>query len=170
MAEATSLHRYPFGVLLGEYCRAGIGLLFTLGPLAVTVPLAPVTGVLATLAALFAAYGVRTIIRHSTVIALSDHAMETRGPLGMRLAWDEMRALSVRYFSTRRDRAGGWMQLKVRGRRRAIRVDSTIEGFATILLAAARAARARGVRLDASSLENLRAQGIRLAIGDEAEP
>lgn len=166
--EPMSLHRYSFGALIGDYTRTAIGLLLTLGPLLVTTPLAIITAILAALAALFFAYGIRTVIRHCTAIGVSDKAMEARGPLGTRLAWQDVKGFSLRYFSTKRDRTGGWMQLKVRGRFRAIRVDSSIDGFESILSASARAVRARGLKLDPSTVENLRARGVRLMIDDSA--
>lgn len=165
-ADGATVHRYSMGALIGDYGRALLGLVLTLGPFAITTPLAAVTGVLAALAALFFAYGIRTVIRHCTAISVSDKAMEARGPLGTRLDWGEVRSYSLRYFSTKRDRTGGWMQLKVRGRYRAIRVDSTIDGFETLLAASARAVRNRGLKLDSSSVENLRARGVRLSIDD----
>jgi len=166
--EATSEHRYPFEALIGDYVRAGIGLLFTMGPLAVTTPLAPVTGVLAAFGALFAAYGGRTVIRHCTVIRLSAKGMEAKGPLGARIPWHAVDGLTLRYFSTRRDRTGGWMQLKVRGRGRALRIDSAIDEFDIILRRAAGAARDGGVKLDSSSVENLRLRGVRSGLDDGA--
>jgi hypothetical protein len=166
--EASSQHRYPFEALIGDYARAGIGLLFTMGLLALTTPIAPVTGALAAFGALFAAYGGRTVIRHCTVIRLSAKGMEAQGPFGARIPWHEIRGLTLRYFSTKRDRTGGWMQLKVRGRGRAVRIDSAIDDFEVILRHAAGAARASGVMLDANSLENLRLRGVRLGRDDEA--
>ena len=166
--DSMSFHRYPFGALVGDYGRTALGLVLTLGPLIVTTPLVVVTVILAALAALFFAYGIRTVIRHCTAIGVSDKAMEARGPLGMRLAWQDVRGFSLRYFSTKRDRTGGWMQLKVRGRFRAIRVDSSIDGFEAILSTAARAVRAHGLKLDPSTVENLRARGVRLMIDDGA--
>jgi len=56
----------------------------------------------------------------------------------------------------------------VRGRFRVIRVDSSIDGFESILSASARAVRARGLKLDPSTVENLRARGVRLMIDDSA--
>jgi hypothetical protein len=162
-----SEHRYPFDALIGDYLRAGIGLLFTMGPLAVTTPLAPITGLLAALGALFFVYGGRTVIRHCTVIRLSAKGMEAKGPLGARIAWHDVKGLTLRYFSTRRDRTGGWMQLKVRGRSRALRIDSTIDDFDAILRRATDAARESGVKLDSSSVENLRLRGIRTGFRDD---
>ena len=161
--EPISAYRYPTTALLGDYARAGIGLLFSLGPLGVTAPLPAVTGALGALGALFLAYAGRTVIRHCTVIRLSDKAIEASGPLGTRIEWSELRGYSLRYFSTKRDRTGGWMQLKLKARRRALRIDSSIDGFDTILGDTARAARQAGVVLDANSAENLRARGIRPA-------
>lgn len=168
MDEASSVHRYPAAVMLGDYFRSGMGLFFTVVPLAVTTPLPAVTGVLTGLAALFLAYGGRTVIRHCTVIRLSAKGMETRGPLGTHIAWEDVRGLSLRYFSTRRDRTGGWMQLKVKGERGAVRIDSTIDDFDVILHRTARAARALAVKLDSSTVENLRLRGVRLVV-DERE-
>ncbi|MSO74722.1 MAG: hypothetical protein EXQ99_06195 [Alphaproteobacteria bacterium] len=164
-AEPSS-HRYNVRALIGDYGRAGVGLFFTIGPLAVTAPLPAVTGILAALGALFLVYGGRTVIRHYTVIRLSAKGMEASGLLGARLAWDEVRGLSLRYFSTRRDRTGGWMQLKLRGKRRSVRIDSTIDDFDIILERAARAVRARGVGFDSSTIDNFRLRGIRLSIDD----
>ena len=164
--EPETSHRYKAGALIGDYGRAGIGVFFTLGPLAVTTPLPVVTGILGALGALFLAYGVRTVIRHCTVIRLSAKGMEANGPLGTRLTWADVRGLSLRYYSTRRDRTGGWMQLRVRGRRRAVRIDSAIDDFDVILARAARAARTKEITLDPSTIENLRLRGIRLMVDD----
>ncbi|MGD9537797.1 MAG: hypothetical protein AB7P52_18495 [Alphaproteobacteria bacterium] len=168
--ETISEHHYPFGALAGDYFRAGIGLLFTMGPLAATAPLAPVTGVLAAFGALFAVYGGRTVIRHCTVIRLSAKGMEAKGPLGARIAWRDVNGLTLRYFSTKRDRTGGWMQLKIRGKGRALRIDSAIDDFDAILRRAVGAAREGGVRLDSSSVENLRLRGVRLGLDETGAP
>ncbi|MSO70251.1 MAG: hypothetical protein EXQ98_08285 [Alphaproteobacteria bacterium] len=168
MTEAAPhSHRYPLRTLIGDYGRAGVGLFFTVGPFAVTSPLPVVSGILAAFAALFFAYGARTVIRHCTVIRLSAKGMEASGPLAAHLGWDEMRGLSLRYFSTRRDRAGGWMQLRVKGARGSMRIDSTIDEFDIILERAARAARACGVALDSSTVENLRLRGVRMNLEDD---
>jgi hypothetical protein len=74
--------------------------------------------------------------------------------------WERIADVKVRYFSTRRDRERGWMQLAVRSGHGRITVDSTLEGFAEIAGHAARAAVANGVVLGGATLDNLAALGL----------
>ncbi len=143
-----------------EYLRAGLGMAFTLGPFAAGMPLAPIAGVLAALAALFAVFGVRTWVRHRTRIRLTDEGLAVEGLRPRRLPWDGLTRCALDYYSTKRDRRDGWMQLKLKAEGRSLKIDSQIEGFETLVGGAARAARARALTLDAATVENLRAIGI----------
>jgi hypothetical protein len=158
--QPISQHRYRLAALAGEYGRALIGMVFCFGILAATAPITPIAGLLSGFGALFTLYGVQTLIRHWTVINLSAKGINMRGPIGGALAWTDLRGLSLRYFSTRRDRSGGWMQLKIKGKRRTIRIGSAIADFDRLVLASTQAARARGLTLDAASLENLHTLGL----------
>lgn len=155
-----SRHRYPSRAVFSECACAALGLLFALGPFAVAPPLAPVAGVLAALAALFAAFGARALLRHRTCLHLSARGLTVDGPLPRHLPWARLTRCSLGYYSTRRDRRGGWMQLKLEAQARRLRIDSRIEGFETIVRRAADAARARGLAFDPATVENLRALGI----------
>ena len=161
-----SRHRYPPRAVLAEYACAALGLLFALGPFAVATPLAPVAGVLAALGALFAAFGVRALLRHRTCLRLSERGLTVDGPLPRHLPWERLTRCSLGYYSTRRDRRGGWMQLRLKAQTRSLRIDSRIEGFETIARRAAAAALARGLALDPATVENLRALGVSGATPD----
>ena len=52
--------------------------------------------------------------------------------------------MKLAYYSTRRDRRDGWMQLDLRSGWSSVRLDSRIEGFAELVERAARAADDRG--------------------------
>jgi hypothetical protein len=54
------------------------------------------------------------------------------------------------------------MQLELRSRWTKIRVDSRIEGFTELVDTSARAARSRGLSLNAATLTNLAALGVTL--------
>jgi hypothetical protein len=68
--------------------------------------------------------------------------------------------LKLAYYSTRRDRRDGWMQLELRAGASTIRFDSRIDGFNQLVERAALAAAARGVELSAATAGNLEALGI----------
>jgi len=157
---AVSRHAYPPASVAGDYVRAALGVALTWGPLAVVEPAALVGYTLGGLGALFAAFGLRTALRHASRIELSPEGIAIAGPLATRLPWDGITGLSLRYYSTQRDRRGGWMQLRLRRRGRALVIDSTIEEFVTIVRAAAEAAARNGVALGDATRTNLSALGI----------
>ena len=160
-AEAgESRHRYPPRAVLLDYLYAGLGLLFTLGPLGLAASGGPAAWVLGALGALFAAYGVRTVLRHRTWLSVSEDGITVHGFLRRRLAWDQMTRCTLGYYSTRRSRDRGWMQLTLKAGRRSLRIESQIEGFERIVHCAVRAAAAHGIALDKTTRENLRALEI----------
>jgi chloramphenicol 3-O-phosphotransferase len=67
-----------------------------------------------------------------------------------------LRSLQLEYYSTRADREGGWMQLKLRDATRTIRIDSELDGFADLAGRCAREAALRGHALDAATAANLK--------------
>ncbi len=166
--ERESRHRYPRRAIFLEYFYAALGLLLTLGPFTVVTPLAPVTGILGALGALFAAFGARAVLRHCTCLRLSESGLTVDSPVRRHLRWDQLTRCALGYYSTKRDRRDGWMQLKLKAQRRSLRIDSQIEGFATIVHRAAHAALSRGIAFDPTTVENLRALGIPDAITDTA--
>jgi len=122
---------------------------------------APVAWVLTAVAALFLVYFGRTVCRQLTHIELDEAGICARGPapglLSAAIRWDDLRLLRLDYYSTRADREGGWMQLKLGDAQRTIRIDSDLDGFVQIVERAARAAAERGLPLGASTLANLEA-------------
>jgi hypothetical protein len=155
-----TMHRYPTNALTGDYARAAIGLALTLGPSAMVAPGSGALWILLPLATLFAVFALRTVSRHVAVVELADDSVAIRTWRRVALPWREMRQLKVDYYSTRGDRAGGWMQLTAKGAGVAIRVDSAIEEFVAIARAAADAARANGVEVSEATRVNLAHLGI----------
>ncbi len=155
-----SRHAYPTSAMIGDYLRAAAGFV----PSAALLALAPVGVVAGTilggLAALFALFGVRTALRHASPIEMSEAGVSASGPLGAAIRWDRLDAIKLAYYSTRRDRRDGWMQLELRAGSSRIRLDSRIDGFAQLVGRAARAAAARGIELSPPTAANLQALGI----------
>ena len=151
----NAAYRYPARNLAGDYARAGIGAALFLGALAFLEPVAAIAWVLTTGAVLFLVYFARTVCRQLTRIELDEAGIRAQGPLGEAIRWADLRSLRLDYYSTRRDQEEGWMQLRLRGARGTIRVDSGLEGFAELARSAAARARALGLELDDATRANL---------------
>jgi len=158
----TRSFRYPPQSLAFGYAGSGTGIVVSLGFLGWAELAAPVAWAMTAAAALFLVYFARTVCRQLTRIELDEAGIRAEGPLGGAIRWEDLRLLELDYYSTRRDpegrtMEGGWMQLKLRGAGRTIRIDSELDGFAALARAAAQAAAARGLALDAATLSNLEA-------------
>lgn len=157
-------YRYPRAALTRDFARAGLGLAVTLGP-AVVVPAASLAQiVLLPLALLFLVFGIRTWQRSVAVIAVTARDISLSAPWQARLAWQNLKAVRLNYYSTRFDRSGGWMQLLLKGHGgpdgATIRLDSTVEGFSDIARQVVAEARAARIPLSEATRSNFGALGI----------
>ena len=153
-------HAYPTSAMLGDYFRAAVGFVSATAILA-TVPVDGVAAaVLVGFAALFAAFGVRTALRHGTRIEAAEGAVRAAGLCRSTILWSELDRMKLAYYSTRRDGRGGWMQLELRSGSSTLRADSRIAGFPELVRASAKAAEIRDVALSETTLLNLQALGI----------
>src|SRR3546814_18715301 len=101
-----------------------------------------------------------TLLRQLTAVTLDEDGVSTSGPRNARVRWQELERVDLRYFSTRRDREKGWMQLRLWGKDQSVSVDSTLEGFIEIARTAAEAAATRCISASPVTDENFRAIGI----------
>jgi len=148
--------------MFGDYLRAAVGFV----PTATILAIMPVGLVAATvlggLATLFAVFGVRTIVRQGTRFEITKSALRASGLRRTSIAWTELDSMTLAYYSTRRDRRDGWMQLELRSGWKKVRLDSRIEGFADLVSRSASAAKVRGLTLNAATSANLAALGASL--------
>ena len=156
----TSHHSYPTRTLAGDYALASVGAAFMLGPLALLEVAPLMVYILGGLGTLFVVFGVRTVLRHMTRVKVSTEEIRLEGPLRVALRWQNLNTMKLSYYSTHRDRHGGWMELKLKDTERTIKLVSAIDGFPTIVRQAAAAARANRVSLDEPTVENLGVLGI----------
>lgn len=159
--EDVSDLTYPPAAVWGDYARAGVGLVLTVGPL-LLVPVALWMAVpLAAAAVLFAVFAVRTAGLHRLRVRVDPAGLTAHGLTGtVPLRWGELAGLRLRFYSTRRDRSDGWFQAVLSGPGGRIRLDSRLEGFDAVIEAAARAAHRNGVALDPATRGNLDALGV----------
>ena len=160
MSASEAILRYERGALLGDYARAIFGLLLTGAPLLAVEASSVMTVILGAMAALFAAFGLKTLLRQRTRVMLDDDGVGVQA-LGLRrLAWAELNGLKLSYYTTRRDRQSGWMQLTLGGPGGRLRFDSALQHFPALVARALEAALARELALSASTRANLAAMNI----------
>lgn len=160
-------HRYARKALAADLLRGAVGLAFTGGPLLVLEVGDWALWILGTLAVLFLVFSLRNLMRWNTLVRTSDDGLSFL-PLGDRelplpgcrrvgLAWRDIRSVRLKFFSTKRDRSEGWMELRLDDGKGRMTLDSNLEGFAAICARAERAAIANALVLDETTAENLRA-------------
>jgi hypothetical protein len=117
--------------------------------------------VLAPAALLFLVFGLRTWRRQISRVEVDSAGISLFSPRRVSLAWNQLRAVKLSYYSTRADRTGGWMQLTLKGDGQpAIRLDSSLERFEQVARYAAAVARDHGLPLTAATQSNFSALGI----------
>lgn len=151
--------RYPVKALALDSAGSATGFTLCAGLLVAASPAPVAAGFMAAAAALFLVYLARTVCRQLTQIELDETGIRARGPMGVEIRWENLRSMQLAYYSTRADREEGWMQLRLRGAGRVMRVDSDLDGFADLVRAAAAEASRRDLALDAASLANLQSLG-----------
>jgi len=160
--------RYPRPTLLADYVRAGVGAVLCGLPLVLIDVNRWIAAILLAGFVLFAAFIVRTALRQHTRYVLGPDTLCADGPAGSLVEWNRLDRMKLSYFSTKRDRSDGWMQLAVGSAgARTVKVDSALEGFYDIVERAARAAESTGVELSAATRANLRSMGISVAGQEE---
>ncbi len=167
-----TVHRYPKRALFGDYARAGVGLAVTGGPL-LFVSAGPVMiGILGGLGVLFFIFGLRTWLRQQTCVQVSDEGINTlsSGAPAPRidLPWNQLIEFNLRYYSTRRDRGDGWLQMLLKSDVAKLRLDSDLQAFDTVVRRVAAAALTNKLSLNQATRTNLDALGIVVpAVDDE---
>jgi hypothetical protein len=110
----------------------------------------------------------RTALRHHTRYVLGPDTLCADGPAGTLVEWNRLDRLKLSYFSTKRDRSDGWMQLSIGSAGgRAVKLDSSLDGFHDVVERAARAAETAGLPLSDTTRANLKAMGISVAGQEE---
>lgn len=162
--------RYPRQTLWADYIRGASGILLCGAPLLALDVNKWLAAVLGAGFILFAAFLVRTALRQRTRYVLGPDTLCADGPAGSLVEWNRLDRLKLSYFSTKRDRTGGWMQLSVGSVGGGlVKVDSALDGFYDIVERAARAAETAGLELSPATRANLRSMGLSVAGQEEVK-
>ena len=163
-----TIYRYPLQAVLGDYTRGALGLAVTAGPMLLTSVSGAAMVVLGLLSFLFLLFGIQTWKRQHMRIGVTESDIMVL-PKRLTLPWSALEEVKIHYYSTRRERDQGWMELSLRAKGRRIRLDSSMEGFDDIARRAANSALSNGLKLNQGSVHNFKALGIPLT-SDGAAP
>ena len=154
-------YRWPRMAVIGDYWRSGIGFAVSLFFL-VLVPVVSIAFVLAfALTIVFGLYLAQTALRAHTTLTLLPEGLAVSSLFGNRvIRWDTLDQFALRYYTLRRDREAGWMDLKLSSGGASITLDDRLDGFRPILERAWEAARARDIGISSSTYANLTAAGL----------
>ena len=155
-----SVHVYPAPAIAGDYLRAGAGFCLAGLPLIALETAAAVTVLLAACAVVFALHGAWTISRHLARIEISEDGIRSRGLTAAEIRWRDLQKLQLAHYSTRRDRSGGWLQLRLIGNGQRLSIDSHLQNFTAVTRRALVAARENRIPLDPATVSNLDALGM----------
>lgn len=156
-----SRHTYPAPCIASDLLRASAGFAICSAPLLIAdSPLPVSTMVLAALSVFFALSFVRALILVRTCIEWDDRAVCSHGLRLRRLYWQNVSSLRLSYYSTRRDRSNGWLQLSLAGDGGRLTVDSRLNGFEELVGRAMQAALTNKLCLDPTTRYNFQALGI----------
>ena len=158
-------HRYPPSAMVSDYLVSGAGLALTVPPLAMFELPAVTVWILAPMSLGFAVHGLGVLRRQRTRVETDGDGLWFSPPR-RRIAWNEITRFGLAYFSTRRDGARGWMELKVASSAATLRVDSRLERFNELVGRAWSAASRCGVEPDPITRANLEALGLAAGEGD----
>ena len=158
-------HRYPPSAMVSDYLVSGAGLALTVPPLAMFELPAVTVWILAPMSLGFAIHGLGVLRRQRTRVEIDTEGLWFSPPR-RRIAWNEINRFGLAYFSTRRDGARGWMELKLASPAATLRVDSRLERFNELVGRAWSAASRCGVEPDPTTRANLEALGLVAGVPD----
>ncbi len=159
MSEA--IYRWPLSALAGDYLRSGIGFALSFLFFLLVPPGSIAFFALLALAVLFGLYLAQTALRARTVLTLLPEGLAVTGFFGNRLiSWKALDQFALRYYTLRREKGAGWMDLKLGSGGYTVTIDDRLDGFRSILARSWQAACERDIGISSSTYANLTAAGL----------
>lgn len=155
--------RYPLSALFWDYARSVAVVVICFVILVTNDWQNQLVWLFAGLTIFFALYTMLTVAKHLARFRVSEEGIECGAFRKRRIRWADLSELSLRYYPTSRNRKKGWMSLTLRGGDGTgdkLEIESSLPGFSEIVQRAAHAARAKDLRVDRVTADNLSAIGV----------
>ena len=154
--------KYSRKSVSGDYIRATIGLIVTVGLLLAATKITIFQYIFAAGALLFFGFLLRTFLRQITTFTVTGQELKTFGLFKRTLSWNKLNNVNLKYFSTRRDRKAGWYQLSLSDGIVKITVDSELIGFNDIMKFCSDMVRQKQIIVSETTSENFTSSGFSL--------
>ena len=155
-------YRYPRSRILADYLLGGAGALMSAGLVALASSALYIVVICGGLTVVFLLFTIRTAFRQRMRILADAEGLTVKGGPVRQVKWQELDGLTLRYYSTRRNRKDGWMTLGLKSGGRSLSIDSHLEDFDSLARLAADAAVRRGLALDQTTRSNFEAMEVAL--------
>jgi hypothetical protein len=158
---SAEAYRWPRAAIMADYWRSGPAFSACFVAALLVPPLSIGFAVFATLALVFGLYLGQTVLRARTTATLVPDGLAISGYFGDQIIrWDTLDGFALRYYTLRRDKEAGWLDLKLAGGGAKVTLDDRIDGFRPILERAWDAARERDLGISSATYANLTAAGL----------
>jgi hypothetical protein len=164
----SNAQEYPLSSLYGDYVRAAIGVLFFGTPLYFVKDSPILSTILAGILLVFIGFAAKVALRQMTIIKTDDEGIIANGPLGRQIAWRDINKVALKFYSTRRDKNEGWMQLTLFSKAEKMTLESSLNGFNDIANNVVQAGFRNNAEMDETTMENIASMGITINMADEA--
>ena len=154
--------KYSRKSISGDYIRATIGLIITVGLLLAATKITIFQYIFAAGALLFFGFLLRTILRQFTTCIVTEQNLKTSGLFKRTLSWDKLNDVNLKYFSTRRDRKAGWYQLTLSDGIVKVAMDSELIRFNDIMKICSDVVREKQITVSETTSENFTSSGFSL--------
>ena len=154
--------KYSRKSISGDYIRAIIGLVITGGLLLAATQITIFQYIFAAGAILFFGFLLRTFLRQFSSFIVTETNIERIGLFKRSLSWDQLNNVTLKYFSTRRDRKAGWYQLTLSDDIVKITIDSELMGFDTVMKICSDVVVQKQLTVSETTSENFASSGFSL--------
>ena len=159
--------KYSRKSISGDYIRATIGLTITGGLLLAATKITIFQYIFAAGALLFFGFLIRTFLRQFSSFVVTEQDLKRVGLFKRSLSWDQLNNVTLKYFSTRRDRKAGWYQLTLSDDIVKITIDSELMGFDTVIKICADVVIQKRLTVSETTSENFASSGFSLMGSDQ---
>ena len=155
-------YKYSRKSISGDYIRAIIGLIITGGLLLAATKITIFQYIFAGGALLFFGFLLRTFLRQFSSFVVTKQGLTRVGLFKRSLSWDQLNNVTLKYFSTRRDRKAGWYQLTLSDGTVKITIDSELMGFDNVMKICSDAVVQKRITVSETTSENFASSGFSL--------
>ena len=152
--------RYSASSLNSDILKSLIGFFLCIAPILLVKMMPWIMIILFCSAGVFVVFGGRAWSRKYTKVIVDETGVTVKGFMSAYIKWQDLNHLKLSYYSTRRSRKNGWMQLQLKSISQGFTIDSNLYGFEDLCQKAYSSATNNDLELTVRTRRNLAELGI----------